>query len=265
MSRNRFTVLNTRPAHQATELSRKLWEIEVSPIEFPTIEIREPENWELVDQSIHNLDRYDWLVFTSQNGVERFLRRARSLDVEPTESIQQRIAAIGPTTAERLRDYGLTVDVCPDEYRSEQLAVTLLSHAQEDDRLLLPRSNISRPVLEDTLTNHGLDVCEIHPYILASPDQHASDTLDRIRQESVDLIALTSSMTARNFHDLAEEYELTHLHECPTACIGPITAGTARDLGYKAPVVAEEYTTDGLVNAIQDYIHDLNEDTENRS
>lgn len=264
-SRNSFTVINTRPAHQATELSRKLWEINVSPIEFPTIEIRDPDSWEEVDDAIHNLDRYDWLVFTSQNGVERFLRRARSLDVESSESINHRIAAIGPTTAERLEDYGLTVEVCPDEYRSEQLAVSLLSHVEDNDKLLLPRSNISRPVLVDTLNDHGLHVREIHPYILTAPDQHASDTLERIRTETVDLIAFTSSMTARNFHELTEEYELTHLHDCPTACIGPITAGTARDLGYKTPVVAEEYTTDGLVEAIRVYWEEVGGEVRNSS
>lgn len=263
VSSNTLTVINTRPAHQATELSRKLWEINVSPIEFPTIEIRDPDTWDSVDDAIHNLQDYDWLVFTSQNGVERFIRRARSLDVEPSESMDHRVAAIGPTTTERLEDYGINVDVCPDEYRSEQLAVSLLSKVRDDDKLLLPRSNISRPVLVDTLNDHGLHVREVHPYILTAPEQHASDTLERIRTERVDLIALTSSMTARNFHELTEEYELTHLHDRPTACIGPITAGTARDLGFKTPVVAEEYTTDGLVAAIQAYAEDIADDVQN--
>lgn len=248
------TVVNTRPSHQSTELSRKLWELNVSPIEFPTIEITEPDDWDPVDEAIEQLSQFDWLVFTSQNGVEMFIRRARSLDVEPSESIDQNIAAIGPSTTDRLREYGMTVELRPDEYRSESLAAVLLNEVQEDDRLLLPRSNISRPVLVNTLERHGIDVREIHPYFITKPSNHPSDTIERLKNDRVDLITFTSSMTVNHFDELIDEYNLEQLRDCPAACIGPITAETAKENGYSTPVVAEDYTTDGLIEAVKPYI-----------
>lgn len=253
---NQCTVVNTRPRHQATELSRKLWKLDVSPIEFPAIEISEPDDWGPVDEAIAELSRFDWIVFTSQNGVEMFIRRARSLDVEPSEAINQHIAAIGPSTAERVRDYGMTVELRPDEYRSESLAAVLLNKVQEEDRLLLPRSNISRPVLVNTLENHGIDVLEIHPYVIQKPSSHPSETIERLRDDPVDMITFTSSMTVNNFDELIEEHDLTHLRDCPAACIGPITADTAMENGYSTPVVAEEYTSDGLIEAMKPYIRE---------
>ncbi len=247
---NRFKIVNTRPRHQSTELTRKLRGLKTAPIEFPTIEISEPDDWGPVDESITELSRYDWLVFTSQNGVEKFVRRAISHDVQPPDPFPANTAAIGPSTANRLEAYGLTVDVCPDEFRSECLAKELVQCARTGAHLLLPRSNISRPVLVDTLEQNGLRVTEVHPYHLTKPVDHSSETINLLREKIVHMITFTSSMTVENFHELIREYDLHELQNLPAACIGPITADTARDKGFKTPVVADEYTLDGLVKAI---------------
>ncbi len=248
------SVINTRPSHQASALTEKLREAGIRTIEFPAIEITEPDSWTPVDRALDELPSYDWLVFTSQNGVERFLDRARERNLPPDALQAPRTAAIGSATARILREHLGPVDLLPDEFRSEGLASALADHLDAGQAVLLPRSNVSRPVLVRTLTEEGIQVNEVHPYHLARPSDHASDVLEQLSTRSVDLVSFTSSMIVRNFDDLLVEYDLTHLRDTPAACIGPITRDTADQRGYDTPVVAEEYTMEGLVKAIREHL-----------
>lgn len=250
---SKYTVVNTRPVHQSSEFSRKLRGLDITPIEFPTIEIREPENWGPVDDAISNLQRYDWIVFTSQNGVETFFHRVQSHDIEPSEFINLFTAAIGPATAKCLEQFHITVDVQPDVFCSETLADDLVDSIEENQKVLLPRSNISRPVLVDRLVDNGIDVNEIHPYVITEATGHSTEKIKQMDNNTIDLICFTSSMTVEFFDDLIDRYDLEQLRTHPAACIGPITAETAREKGFQTPIIAERYTIDGLTDDIQRY------------
>ncbi len=247
-------MVNTRPPHQAANLTAKLREADIRSIEVPALEITEPESWKPVDNALRNVENYDWLVFTSQNGVERFFNRADQKSMSSNIFSTLRTAAIGPATARSLRNRVDRVDVLPDEYRSENLAKALLNTVDPGESVLLPRSNVARPVLVDLLTEEGISVNEIHPYRLAKPTDFDPEHLRQPGSSEIDLICFTSSMIVRNFDELLDEHRLQHLRKIPAACIGPITKKTVKKRGYKTAAVADEYTMDGLVNAVQAYI-----------
>jgi uroporphyrinogen-III synthase len=236
-------VVVTRPQDQSQELCDRLQALGAEPIIFPVIAIVPPEPGGPVDDAIARLDSYDWIIFTSVNGVKHFWTR---LLEHPTQrSISgPKIAAIGPATAQALRQHGISVHLMPAEFRAEAILdeigdVTGL-------HILLPRADIARPVLADGLYAMGARVDEVPTYhtVRGHPSQAAFEALSG----GVDVITFTSSSTVRNFIALTDGLDYGH----PIiACIGPVTAATARELGLHVDVVAEEYTIDGLLEALK--------------
>ncbi len=165
-----------------------------------------------------------------------------------------RTAAIGPVTAERLRSFGLTSDILPDDYRAESVVAAFRGQDVTGRRILLPRAQEARAVLPEELAGMGATVCEVAVYKTVPAPADALDLVERLERKAVDLITFTSSSTVKNFKALLPAGRAQELTSgIAAACIGPITADTARELGFEVRIVAAEYTIPGLCRAIRDH------------
>ncbi|MDO4540329.1 MAG: uroporphyrinogen-III C-methyltransferase [Syntrophomonadaceae bacterium] len=244
-------VLVTRARAQASALSEKIRSLGGQAIEFPSIEISRMPDLSALHQAFERLADYQWLCFTSVNGVNIFFDEffGRGFDIRGLAGI--RLAAIGPATADRLRQKGLRVDVLPDAFKAEELAAALLEQMRPAERLLLPRAQGARDVLPQELRSGGMTVDEICVYEAKINRQLNPGLRDIIAAGGVDYITFTSSSTVRNFVDLLGADALAGLKgRCKIACIGPVTANTARELGLTVDLQAAEYTIDELTDVI---------------
>ncbi len=243
-------VLLTRPRHQSAEMLARLRELGAEVAVQPAIEIGPPADWRPVDEAIDRLDRYHWLVFSSTNGVDYLLDRlaARGHDVRRLAGVK--LAAIGPATAERLRQYGLAVAVTPPEYRAEALAEALATQAA-GKRFLLARASRGREVLAERLREAGAEVEQIVVYTSRDIKRPDPAIAEMLRSSGFDWITVTSSAIARALDAVFGKT----LAQSRLASISPITSQTLRELGHEPAVEASEFTTGGLVDAILTHGH----------
>jgi uroporphyrinogen III methyltransferase / synthase len=245
-------VVVTRARAQAGELSSELERLGAEVHEFPTIEIRPPKDFEPLDVAIHELDSFGLIVFTSVNGVEAFLERLRhhGLDVRalPREA---NVAAIGPATAERIREAGLRVDVIPEEYRAEALIEAIRTDSLAGERALIPRARVAREILPEKLREAGAEVV-VPPAYESVPSTEGKEELSLLLQTGeIDCVSFTASSTVENFVGAFGAEEAARLLKgTRVACIGPITADTARKHGLRVDAEGKEYTIPGLVEAV---------------
>jgi uroporphyrinogen III methyltransferase/synthase len=241
-------VVVTRARAQASRLSAQLRASGADPVEFPTIAINPPEDWAPLDAAIERLAAYDWVIFTSVNGVRFFWQRLERAGKDARAFANARLGAIGPATAGALQEHGLEADLVPPKYVAEAILEEI--GPVDGQRVLLPRADIARAALAEGLEEAGAQVDEIAAYRTGLGGADKADELRRrLAEGEIDVVTFTSSSTARNFVQALEP--LPDLPESLTiACIGPITAGTARDLGLPVTIVAEEYTIDGLVDSL---------------
>ena len=245
------TVVITRARAQASELVRRLTDLGAACLECPTIKVVPPEDWSPLDAAIDNLGSYDWLVFTSANGVSFFFERLYEKDKDVRVLKDVSTAAIGPATAKRLRDFGLKSDIIPETYQAESIVEAFKQEAMNGKRVLLPRAKEARPVLPVELRKMGAIVDEIAAYLTEQARENVDVLIKRLEEGSIDLLTFTSSSTVRNFKALLPPDRFESLIEgVIVASIGPITADTARELGFKVDIMAQDYTIDGLCDAI---------------
>ncbi len=215
----------------------------------PTVEIRPIGDTARIDQFLERLGEYQWLVFTSSNGVRFFLDRLLTGRRDIRALGHLKIAAIGPTTALALKNYHLEADIVPSSYRSEALAEAL-GHVAAGSKILLARADRGRTVLKDEL-EHLADVDQVAVYAnLDAPALDAS-TLERINAGTVDWITLTSSAITERLYALLPDAAHGRIgRDIRLASISPVTSETATRLGWKVAVEATEFTWDGLVHAL---------------
>ena len=233
-------VMVTRADRQSRGFRDALVELGATVVACPVIEI-EPIT---VDPALLNrLDRYDWLVLTSANGVDRlFELLAESNSAVPTHI---KVAAIGPETAARVRSHGVEPTLVPDRFVAEDLADALVDQVEPGSHVLLARAAGSRDVLPDRLRAHRALVEVVETYRTVAPPGLPARLAEALPK--VDLITFTSSSTVRHFVEAAGKSLPSGTR---VAAIGPVTAGTARALGLPVAIIAQEYTTRGLVEAI---------------
>ena len=235
-------ILVTRARTQASKLSRALKNFGAEVVECPTIKIVEPsDNFRQLDAAIKNLHDFDWVIFTSANGVEKFFGRLKlhKLDARALN----KVAAIGAVTAEKLSSFGIIADVVPKDFVAESLAAALKNFVG-GKKILLARAEEARDVLPEALKNFGAEVT-IAPAYQTLPEVPAQIDFD-----SVDLVTFTSSSTVKNF---VAAHGVEVLKKISSAAIGPITAQTLEGFGVSPAVVAEKFTIDGLVEAIKNF------------
>jgi uroporphyrinogen III methyltransferase/synthase len=240
-------VVVTRAKGQADALSSRLDALGAGTIEMPTIEIQPAADYEPLDRGISELTTYDWLIFTSVNGVKYFLERLdRSLS--DFRSFRGRICAIGPATKAAIEALHLKVDLIGKEYVAEGLLKAFAIHQLEGTRILLPRAAVARDVVPDNLRTRGahVDVVEAYRTVLPENAAERAKTIFTGKRKP-DWITFTSSSTVQNFVSVASPESLSGVR---VASIGPITTRTARDLGIDVDVEARKFTIDGLVEAM---------------
>jgi uroporphyrinogen III methyltransferase/synthase len=193
-------------------------------------------------------------VFGSVNGVRFFLDRLYAGGKDARDLGDLKLCAVGPATARRLKESGLRTDLMPETYKAESIVAEFRKEDMTGKRVLLPRPTGARPILPVELGKMGAIVDEIIAY-RNEPVCHNLDELkELLKKNEIDLVTFTSSSTVKNFRKLfTEEEARTLLYDLIVASIGPITADTARKLGFNVSVVPEEYTISGLCDAIERY------------
>jgi uroporphyrinogen III methyltransferase/synthase len=247
----------TRPREQAAALADRLEALGARVSLLPSIRIAPIEDPAPLDAAIAHLSSYDWLIFTSVNGVRAFAERLAATNHAWADRGPARVAAIGPATAQALERAGVSVDLTPDEYIAEGILEGLGLVAGQ--RMLLARADIARRSLADGLRLRGAEVDEVAAYrTIAQPV--ASDALQRaLDGDRVDAITFTSSSTARGLLDGLAAMGRDPgeaLRGVALAAIGPITAATLREHGLTPAIVAEEYTIPGLTSALVAYFEE---------
>ncbi len=245
-------ILVTRAQHQASMLSRLLSERGAQPVELPAIDIQHVPNTGELDYAISNLKQYQWIVFTSVNGVEAFFERLHSLKLDSRAFSGLKIGAIGPATAKTLEKRGITPDYCPTVYTSEGLIAGLSSWNIAGQRFLLPRSDIADKELTKGIAQLGAEVHEVTVYKTAPAADAISRFKNILSSGKIDVVVFTSSSTVSNLVAAFRNEEVA-INSTKVACIGPKTADAAIKAGLRVDIVASEHTIPGLVAAIEEY------------
>jgi uroporphyrinogen III methyltransferase/synthase len=244
-------IVVTRARSQASELARRLCELGAEVIEFPTIAIEPPREYAPMDRAIEQLHNYEWLFFTSVNGVEFFFNRLRQRGKNSHALQDLKVVAIGPQTARRLESEGLHACFVPAKYQAEGILEGLNPSEIHGGRILIPRAAKARELLPETLRQWGAIVDVVEAYQTVLPQNHKLSVNELLEQDRIDLILFTSSSTVVNFAQLLGAQDLApRLEGVIVGCIGPITAQTAIDSGLDVDIISSEFTIPGLVDAI---------------
>ena len=250
-------VLVTRPRQQSEEMTAMLEGLGAKVIHAPMIEMKEPDRWDAVDQSINQLDLYDWLIFTSANGVKFFFRRLAQKRRESLSEISEAsICAIGAATAKALESVGAMIDLIATNSTAEGLMQELLDYLGGSDavgslRFLLPRARLAREVLPDELRKLGAQIDVVETYQNVMPEMAGENISRLLKDEAIDVITFTSSSTVHNFATLVGTENLAELlQHSLIACIGPITKATAEEYHLQNMIQPNSYTAKALVEAI---------------
>ena len=245
-------VLVTRSRTQASILSELLADEGAEPLEVPTIEFSPAEDYTPLDTAIGSLAEYNWVIFTSANGVEAFFARVRALELDSRALGRVKVGAIGPATAAALSQYGIEADFVPPQYVSEAIVGVMGSLDMKGSRVLLPRADIGREELADGLGRLGAHVEQLLAYRTIMPEDSRERARGLLADGNIDVVTFTSSSTVVNLVNLLD-CNSAFLDGVAVACIGPITAQSAQDMGLHVDIVAQEHTIPGLVGALKEY------------
>lgn len=246
-------ILITRARSQASKLTTALEELGANCIEAPAIKIAPPnDNYVSLDNAITKIYDYDWIIFTSTNGVERFFARLNEKNLDTRCLSNAKIAAIGTATADKLKNYGIMADKIPTMFKAEGILEVLKNDIQKDSRVLIPRAQKAREALPIGLRQMGAIVDVAETYCTKMADTNKDDIKDLLKNNQIDMVTFTSSSTVENLLKLIDG-EKTLLNNVKTAVIGPITAKTCKNNGLKVDIEADVYTIDGLVNKIKNF------------
>jgi len=243
----------TRAREQASSFMAGLRELGANCIEFPTIEIRPPDDWAPLDDAINKIRDYNWLIFTSVNGVKFFFKRLLENKKDVRALGEIKVCAIGPKTADAVKGYGIMPDMVPPEYRAEAVIEEFRKLKTENLTILLPRAKEAREILPDELRKMGAEVDVVNAYVTIMPENRVADISKMLEAGEISMITFTSSSTVTNFMGMFEknaDQVKEWLKDIDIASIGPITSETAKRLGLKVTVEPESYTIDDLTEAI---------------
>lgn len=246
-------VLVTRSRMQASVLSRMLSDEGAEAIEVPTIEIAPPEDFSDLDEAIRNLSGFQWIVFTSVNGVDAFFNRLNNFGMDTRALGGSRVCAIGPVTAKALEHRGVVPDFTPARYTTERLVQGLSERGVSGAKVLMPRTNIVPEDAARALEKLGAQVHQPVAYRTLKPSGSAEKARELLAHGKIDIVTFTSSSTVQNLLELLDG-DPSLLQNVLIACIGPVTARKARDLGLKVDVTARRHTVAGLVEALRDHV-----------
>jgi len=247
-------ILITRAREQSGDFATLLKKLGAEVIEFPTIQIVPPTTWKGLDRAIDQLNSYDWIIFTSANGVNFFFERLSEKREDRDLPSSLKVCAIGPATAYQLKERGIRVDYVPKEFVAEAILKGFKEMVVKGKRILLARAKEARDTLPQGLREMGAKVDVIEVYRTIKPKGGVKRLRHLLTDGGIDAITFTSSSTVTNFIDLLKKEDFKKfLKGIAIACIGPITAQTVKKLGMKAHIQPKEYTIPALVQAISNY------------
>ncbi|HNT91906.1 MAG TPA: uroporphyrinogen-III C-methyltransferase [Smithellaceae bacterium] len=245
-------VVITRPERQADDLARLLLEQGANPISFPTIAIEPPDDWGELDKALKQLESYHWLIFTSANGVRFFFERLRQKEKDIRDLKGRKICCIGPATARQIEEKDIKVDMVPDEFIAEGILKSFSALDVRGKRFLLPRAAKARDILPEGLKKMGAMVDVVKTYRTVNSGRKKEEFMTLLEARAVDVITFTSSSTVEKFVEIMGK-DFVVPPQVRVACIGPVTASTAKKAGFQVDIEQKEYTMQGLVQALIDY------------
>lgn len=248
------TVLVTRGKEQAKAFSEKLREAGAIPVEIPLIAISPSPYRDKIERCAHQLSDYDWLVFTSANGVRFFFPFVNKKTPLP------KVVVVGKKTAAALKAHGVFPAVVPDEFVAEGVIEALKPLVKPRDRVLLVKGNLARTALRDALVDMGADVTDLIVYETSMNEAGKEQLLYLLREKKLDVITFTSSSTVQSFMRMMEGEDIASLLAgCAIACIGPITKETAEKAGLSVHICPNEYTIDAMIKEMETYFANVME------
>ncbi|MBI4216965.1 MAG: uroporphyrinogen-III C-methyltransferase [Chloroflexi bacterium] len=245
-------ILVTRARAQAGRLSALLAAEGAEPVELPAIEIQGPADTAALDQALADIRDFQWVIFTSVNGVAAFCRRLGQRGGDARVLAGAKLAAIGPATAEALAQRGLRADLVPADFQAQGLLASFRGQGLAGQRALLPRAEAVPPELAQGLRGLGVEVTEVVAYRTVPAPGSQEMVRELLGRGDLDAITFTSASTVAGLLSLLDG-DLALLERPVIACIGPVTAQAAREAGLRAEVVAAEHTIPGLVAALGEY------------
>lgn len=240
-------ILVTRPREGVGRLADGLRALGADPWEFPLIEILPPQDWSPLDSALGRLGSFGWVIFTSANGVRFFFARRQELGLNSPLPVSLRWGAIGPATARALAENGIRVEFVPTRYIAEAIVEEIGEIRRQ--RILLPRAEGARPVLPAGLRAKGAEVEEVVAYRTLSVAGITS-LAQMFTEHKIDMITLASPSAVRSLVEGLGGTPLNALEGISVACIGPVTAQVAEELGIKVAIVSKEHTVDGLLKTL---------------
>ena len=249
-------IIITRAREQASYFLSLLSDLGAECIEFPTIEIIPPVSLNRMDNAIKGIDDYDWILFTSVNGVKYFFKRLYELEKDVRYLKDIKVGAIGPKTAEAVYEKGIRPDLMPDEYKAEAVVEEYKKEGSKNLRILLPRAAEARELIPEELKKMGAHVDVVEAYRTIMPETETERVRAMLMDGEIHMVTFTSSSTVTNFMTMFKEdgdKVKQWMEKVDIACIGPITAKTAQENGLKVSITPEEYTIESLTRAIIKY------------
>ncbi|UQZ33108.1 uroporphyrinogen-III C-methyltransferase [Paenibacillus sp. PK3_47] len=250
-------IVVTRARSQASELVERIEELGGEPYEFPVIETVMPEGEEkkaAIASALGALEAYDWVFFTSANGVEFFWRHLAELKMDVRGLYRARIGAVGPATAAALAERGVLAEELPGVFQAEGLIEAFGPRLQPGQKVLLPRGDLARGWLPDKLRELGLEVTEVDTYETVVTGEDDIELLKLLEERRIHAVTFTSSSTVRNFMSILKrmgiEDPLALLEGVKIACIGPVTEQTAVEAGLTPGLLPDEATIEGLIQEL---------------
>lgn len=244
-------IVVTRAKAQASALCDQIKQLGGIPLELPLITCKAIENKQAIHQAIKIIHTYEWLVFTSKNGIDFFFQEYQGLLGNVLLPPTCKIAVVGPKTEAVLATYGLKADLIPEVFVAEGLLQSLLKVVQPNDKILIPRGNLARNIITDGLRENGISVCELDIYETVIESSSKEELYEAIVQHDIDIITFTSSSTVDHFVELLEGTDWrTYMDKIMFASIGPITSKTMRKHQLPVDVEPAEYTIQAMLNSI---------------
>ncbi len=248
------SIIVTRAEHQIEEITRLLHHEGARVLAFPVIEIKPPRTYSDVDQAIKYIEQYQWIIFTSVNGVKAFFDRFKMLrkDIRDLKGIH--ICAIGPATRRTIEEFGICVEMTPDTYISEEIVDSFASFDIKGARVLLPRAERARDIIPKGLSSLGARVDCVAVYRTVQSDREKAGFQKMLKENVIDVITFTSPSTVNSLMQIiGGKDELPE--EIKIACIGPVTAQAAEAAGLHVDIMEGEYTVSGLIRALVSYFN----------
>jgi uroporphyrinogen III methyltransferase/synthase len=238
-------IVVTRTRNQASKLTKILTALGARAIEFPTIEIKKMDDLSSFRKSLSSIEKYNWIVFTSQNAINIFFEELFAAGKDSRALGGIRIAVIGKASGDELKQYGLVPDLIPEKFVAESLLDKFAELGISGQKIFIPCSADARMTLTDGLNAMGADAERVHIYTAEKPVHKDEKFLDEVK--NADIITFTSSSTVTNFFAMIPETNAV------LASIGPVTSDTIAGHGYKPAITADEFTVDGLVSAMMKF------------